>query len=159
MMMKFAAALLAAGILLPPLPQATAASPSAQTLLDALRKAMLERPRRFAQLRLHTVGDDRDRWLRGRAQEWDDLHGVRFTTAQNAGPLSGASGWDGKSRLEPRLRRPRHDRRRHGRARCRPSTKPISIICATSAPDAGGATVVYAGPREAMAGSPTTCSR
>ncbi|MGB8908605.1 MAG: aspartyl protease family protein [Candidatus Cybelea sp.] len=95
MMMKFASALLAAGIFIAPAPQATAALPSARTLLNALRKAMLERP--VASLAsLHTVGAVEILGIRGRAQEWDDVRGVRFTTAQNAGPLSGASGWDNK---------------------------------------------------------------
>jgi PDZ domain/Aspartyl protease len=71
------------------------ASPSTKSLLDALRKATLERP--LASITsLHTAGAIELVGLRGRAQEWDDLRGVRFTSDQNAGALSGASGWDGK---------------------------------------------------------------
>ncbi len=67
----------------------------AATLLAEVRKAMLERP--LASISsIHTVAAVEIVGLRGRGQEWDDLHGVRFTAAQNAAALSGASGWDGK---------------------------------------------------------------
>ncbi len=72
-----------------------AAPTSTVTLLEGLRKAMLGQPLGGI-VSLHTVGSVEVRGIRGRAQEWDDVRGVRFTTAQNAGPSSGASGWDGK---------------------------------------------------------------
>lgn len=68
---------------------------STKTLLDGLRKAMLSEPLASI-VSLHSVGSIEIVGIHGRAQEWDDLRGVRFTTAQNAGALSGASGWDGK---------------------------------------------------------------
>jgi PDZ domain/Aspartyl protease len=71
------------------------AAPSAQSLLASLRKAMLERP--IASISsIHTVGTVEIVGISGKVQEWDDLRGVRFTSDQNAGALSGASGWDGK---------------------------------------------------------------
>ncbi|MFY9663635.1 MAG: aspartyl protease family protein [Candidatus Cybelea sp.] len=145
MMMKFAAALLAAGILLPPTPQATAASPSAQTLLNALRKAMLERP--VASLAsLHTVGTIEVLGIRGRAQEWDDVRTVRFTTAQNAGPLSGASGWDGKVAWnQDYAGLVTIDGGAAGRLQAIEQAYLGGLRYLR--PDAGGATVVYAGPR------------
>lgn len=45
---------------------------------------------------IHTVGSVELLGIRGRAQEWADVRGVRFTVDQNAGALSGASGWDGR---------------------------------------------------------------
>ncbi len=45
---------------------------------------------------IHAVGSMESLGISGRAQEWDDVRGARFTVDQNAGPLSGASGWDGK---------------------------------------------------------------
>ncbi|HEX3670968.1 MAG TPA: aspartyl protease family protein [Candidatus Cybelea sp.] len=74
---------------------ASPAPTSTKTLLDGLRRAMLSESLASI-VSLHTVGSIEIVGIRGRAQEWDDLRGVRFTTAQNAGALSGASGWDGK---------------------------------------------------------------
>jgi hypothetical protein len=74
---------------------ASPAPTSTKTLLEGLRKTMLSEPLASI-VSLHTVGTVEVVGIRGRAQEWDDLRAVRFTTAQNAGALSGASGWDGK---------------------------------------------------------------
>ncbi|MBV8529738.1 MAG: aspartyl protease family protein, partial [Candidatus Eremiobacteraeota bacterium] len=72
-----------------------AAATSTRSVMDALRRAMLTRP--VASIGwLHAVGNIDVVGIRGRMQEWDDVRGVRFTTDQNAGALSGASGWDGK---------------------------------------------------------------
>ncbi|MGA9946300.1 MAG: aspartyl protease family protein [Candidatus Cybelea sp.] len=145
MMMKFAAPLLAAGILLAPVGQATAASPSARTLLNALRKAMLERP--VASLAsLHTVGTVEILGIRGRAQEWDDVRGVRFTTAQNAGPLSGASGWDTKVAWnQDYAGLVTVDGGMAGRLQAIDQAYLGNLRYLRA--DAGGATVIYAGPR------------
>ncbi|MBV8066773.1 MAG: retropepsin-like domain-containing protein, partial [Candidatus Eremiobacteraeota bacterium] len=71
------------------------AETSPKTLLEGLRKAMLSRP--YASIAsLHTVASVTILGIAGRAQEWDDVRSVRFTMDQNAGALSGASGWDGK---------------------------------------------------------------
>ncbi|HYL27913.1 MAG TPA: PDZ domain-containing protein [Candidatus Nitrosotalea sp.] len=71
------------------------AYPSTQTLLEELRKATLGRS--YASISsIHTISSVEVAGIAGRAQEWDDLHGGRFTTDQNAGALSGASGWDGR---------------------------------------------------------------
>jgi hypothetical protein len=147
MMTRFGAALFAAAIFLVA-PTSPAAVPhSARALLEALRKATLDRP--LASLfSLHTVGTVEVLGIRGRGQEWDDVRNVRFTTAQNAGALSGASGWDGKvawsqdyaglvtidggtaGRLQA-INQAYLDNMRYLR------------------PDAGGATVIYAGQRSA----------
>jgi len=73
--------------------QSNASTPA---ILAALRRAMLGRP--IGSLTsIHTVGTVEQLGIRGRAQEWADVRGGRFTIDQNAGPLSGASGWDGKT--------------------------------------------------------------
>ena len=143
--MKCAAALLAAGILLAPVHQATAAPPSARTLLNALRKAMLERP--VASLAsLHTVGTVEILGIRGRAQEWDDVRGVRFTTAQNAGPLSGASGWDNKVAWnQDYAGLVTIDGGMAGRVQAIDQAYLGNLRYLRA--DAGGATVIYGGPR------------
>ena len=83
------------GCLLASMVAPPAASASSKSVLDELRKAMLTRP--VASLEsIHAVGSMQSLGISGRAQEWDDVRGVRFTVDQNAGPLSGASGWDGK---------------------------------------------------------------
>ncbi|MBV8343661.1 MAG: aspartyl protease family protein [Candidatus Eremiobacteraeota bacterium] len=87
----FAACLLAIGGGLAPPP----AQASSKSLLDDLRRAMLGRPIGSI-VSIHTVGSMQSLGIPGRAQEWDDVRGARFTVDQNAGPLSGASGWDGK---------------------------------------------------------------
>ncbi|MGA9273221.1 MAG: aspartyl protease family protein [Candidatus Cybelea sp.] len=121
------------------------AAPSTKSLLDGLRKAMLTRS--IGSLAsIHTAGSIVVVGVRGNAQEWDDVRGVRFTSDQNAGALSGANGWDGKvawnqdyaglvtidggisGRLQA-INQAYLDNLRYLR------------------PDAGGATVVYAGRR------------
>ena len=92
---KAVAAALFFGVLLSASSAPTDATAYAASLLAAVRKAMLERPLTSISS-IHAVGAVEIVGLRGRGQEWDDLRGVRFTTAQNAGALSGAFGWDGK---------------------------------------------------------------
>jgi PDZ domain/Aspartyl protease len=145
MMMKFAAALLGAGIFLAAADSAPAAPASARTLLNSLRKAMLERP--VASLvSLHTVGAVEILGIRGRAQEWDDVRSVRFTTAQNAGPLSGASGWDGKAAWnQDYAGLVTIDAGAAGRLQAIDQAYLGNLRYLR--PDAGGATVIYAGQR------------
>jgi hypothetical protein len=145
MMMKFAAALIAVGVFLAPAGHATAASPSARTLLNALRRAMLERPV-GSLASLHTVATVEILGIRGRAQEWDDVRGVRFTTAQNAGPLSGASGWDGKVAWnQDYAGLVTVDAGMAGRLQAIAQAYLGNLRYLR--PDAGGATVIYAGQR------------
>ncbi len=117
----------------------------AASLLTALRKAMLERP--LASIAsIHTVGAVEIVGLRGRAQEWDDLRGVRFTTAQNAGALSGASGWDGTSAWnQDYAGLVTVDDGTSGRLEAIDQAYLDNLRYLR--PDAGGATVVYAGRR------------
>ena len=76
-------------------PRAAPAFPSTQTLLDGLRKAMLGRSIGSI-ASIHTISTVELLGIPGRAQEWDDVRGAHFTTDQNAGAFSGASGWDGR---------------------------------------------------------------
>jgi hypothetical protein len=87
--------IIAAALLLGAWVHPAAAATSTKSLLDALRKATLDHPLSSI-VSIHTVGNVEIAGIRGRAQEWDDLRDVRFTTAQNAGAFSGAFGWDGK---------------------------------------------------------------
>lgn len=73
----------------------TPGSASTATLLEALRKASLARPLSSISS-IHTAGRIEIVGLKGTAQEWDDLHNRRFSVTQEAGALSGSTGWDGK---------------------------------------------------------------
>jgi len=68
---------------------------STRSLLDALRKSMLARSYGSI-VSLHTAGSVEVVGLRGTVEEWDDPRGVRFAAHQDAGALTGSSGWDGK---------------------------------------------------------------
>jgi hypothetical protein len=78
------------------LPPPTQAAPAyTNLLLDRMRKAMLARPLSSI-ASIHLSGQIEVAGLKGTFQEWDDLRGRRFATAQEAGAFSGGSGWDGK---------------------------------------------------------------
>jgi hypothetical protein len=120
-------------------------SASSKTLLDALRKAMLSRPVSSISS-IHTVGSIETLGISGRAQEWDDVRGVRFTVDQKAGPLSGASGWDGKvSWSQDYAGLVTIDGGIGGRLQAVNQAYLDNLRYLR--PDAGGATVIYAGPR------------
>jgi hypothetical protein len=122
-----------------------AATPS-KTLLDALRKATLERP--LASIAsIHISGNIEIVGIRGRIQEWDDLRGAaRFTAAQNAGALSGASGWDGKvAWSQDYAGLVTVDGGAEGRMQAIDQAYLDTLRYLR--PDVGGATVVYAGQR------------
>ena len=147
MMTRFGAALFAAAIFAVA-PASSAAVPhSPRSLLEALRKATLDRP--LASLfSLHTVGTVEVLGIRGRGQEWDDVHNVRFTTAQNAGALSGASGWDGKvAWSQDYAGLVTIDGGAAGRLQA--INQAYLANMRYLRPDAGGATVIYAGQRSA----------
>jgi hypothetical protein len=131
------------GGLLASLPQA--ASASTQTLLDALRKATLGRPlASIASIR--TAGRVEVVGLKGTAQEWDDLRNRRFTVAQEAGALSGSNGWDGKVAWSSDYSGlVTVDGGQAGRLQAIDQAYLDNL--AYLRPDAGGATIVYAGPQ------------
>lgn len=119
--------------------------PSTKTLMDALRKAMLTRSITSI-VSLHTVGNIDAMGMRGRTQEWDDLRGVRFTSDLNAGALSGASGWDGKvAWSQDYAGLVTIDGGESGRLQAIDQAYLDNLRYLR--PDAGGATVVYAGKR------------
>src|SRR5579871_647619 len=134
------------GCLLASMVAPPAASASSKSVLDELRKAMLTRP--VASLEsIHAVGSMQSLGISGRAQEWDDVRGVRFTVDQNAGPLSGASGWDGKvAWSQDYAGLVTIDGGASGRLQAIDQAYLDNLRYLR--PDAGGATVVYAGRRE-----------
>ncbi len=117
--------------------------PSTKTLMDALRRATLCRS--IASITsIHTVGNVDVLGLRGRTQEWDDLRGVRFTSDLDAGALSGASGWDGKvAWSQDYAGLVTIDGGESGRLQAIDQAYLDNLRYLR--PDAGGATVVYAG--------------
>jgi PDZ domain/Aspartyl protease len=119
--------------------------PSTKTLLDALRRAMLARSI-VTITSLHTVANAEVLGLRGRAQEWDDVRGVRFAADLNAGALSGASGWDGRMAWsQDYAGLVTVDGGASGRLQAIDQAYLDNLRYLR--PDAGGATVVYAGRR------------
>ena len=121
------------------------ASPSTKSLLDALRKATLGRSLGSI-ASIHTAGAVELLGLRGRAQEWDDVRGVRYTTDQNAGAASGASGWDGKVAWnQDYAGLVTIDGGTSGRLQAIDQAYLDNLRYLRS--DAGGATVIYAGSR------------
>ncbi|HVR45946.1 MAG TPA: aspartyl protease family protein [Candidatus Binatia bacterium] len=125
----------------------TAASASSKSVLDELRKAMLTRPLSSIES-IHAVGSIESLGISGRAQEWDDVRGVRFTVDQNAGPLSGASGWDGKvAWSQDYAGLVTIDGGASGRIQAIDQAYLDNLRYLR--PDAGGAVVVYAGQRNA----------
>ena len=126
-----------------------AAVPSPQTLLDALRRAMLARPVASI-VSIHTVGSVELLGIRGRAQEWDDVRGTRYTVDQNAGALSGASGWDGRTAWnQDYAGLVTIDGGAAGRLQAIDQAYLDNLRYLR--PDAGGATAIYAGERSAQA--------
>jgi hypothetical protein len=121
------------------------AAPSTKSLLDGLRKAMLTRP--IGSLSsIHTAGSIVVVGIHGNAQEWDDVRGVRFTSDQNAGALSGANGWDGKVAWnQDYAGLVTIDGGMSGRLQAINQAYLDNLRYLR--PDAGGATVVYAGRR------------
>ncbi len=142
---KAVAAALFFGVLLSASSAPTDATAYAASLLAAVRKAMLERPLTSISS-IHAVGAVEIVGLRGRGQEWDDLRGVRFTTAQNAGALSGAFGWDGKKAWDQDYAGlVTVDGGMAGRLQAIDQAYLDNLRYLR--PDAGGATIVYAGRR------------
>ncbi len=142
---KAIAAALGLSFLLPAVSAPAEPPAYAASLLTALHKAMLERPLASI-MSIHTVGAIEIVGLRGRGQEWDDLRGGRFTTAQNAGALSGAAGWDGTSAWDQDYAGlVTVDGGTSGRLRAIDQAYLDNLRYLR--PDAGGATVVYAGRR------------
>jgi len=93
---------------------------------------------------IHTVGTIVLAGIRGRAQEWADVRGVRFTIDQNAGALSGASGWDGKTAWsQDYAGLITIDGGTAGRLQA--ANQAYLDNLRYLRPDAGGATIIYAG--------------
>jgi hypothetical protein len=126
-------------------PAPAGAATSTQSLLEGLRKAMLGRSVGSISS-IHTTGTIEVLGIRGTTQEWDDVRGVRFVSDQAAGALSGASGWDGKvswSRDYAGL--VTIDGGDAGRLQAIDQAYLDNLRYLR--PDAGGATVIYAGRR------------
>lgn len=138
---------LAVGISIVPGAVGAESGASTPTVLAALRTAMLGRPI-AAIASLHTVGTVELLGIRGRAQEWADVLGGRYTVDENAGPLSGASGWDGKTAWsQDYAGLVTIDGGTAGRLQAIDQAYLDNLRYLR--PDAGGATVVYAGRRTA----------
>ncbi len=98
---------------------------------------------------IHAIGSMQSLGITGRAQEWDDVRGVRFTVDQNAGPLSGASGWDGRvAWSQDYAGLVTVDGGAAGRIQAIDQAYLDNLRYLR--PDAGGAVVVYAGQRSAL---------
>ncbi|MBV9333966.1 MAG: retropepsin-like domain-containing protein, partial [Candidatus Eremiobacteraeota bacterium] len=146
-----AALLLAIGIVLAA-PDAQA-EPAASTpsVLASLRKAMLARPL-SSLISMHTAGTVELAGIRGRGQEWIDVRGGRFIVSQSAGALSGSSGWDGKTAWsQDYAGLVTVDGGQAGRLQSIDQAYLDGLRYLR--PDAGGATVVYAG-RQSENGTP-----
>ncbi len=125
---------------------AAAHAANTQTVLDGLRKAMLERSIGSI-TSIHTVGNIEVLGLHGRVQEWADVRGSRFTTAQTAAALSGAAGWDGKTAWNQDYSGlVTIDGGAAGRLQAIDQAYLDNLRYLR--PDAGGATIVYAGRRQ-----------
>ncbi|HEX8827059.1 MAG TPA: aspartyl protease family protein, partial [Xanthobacteraceae bacterium] len=92
---RLSSAVLSVALWLCVLPPAGAADP-AESILASLRGATLARPLSSLSS-IHTSGKIEVLGIGGTAEEWDELGPMRFTQSQDAGALTGASGWDGKS--------------------------------------------------------------
>ncbi len=126
-------------------PAAAESSPSTKVLLDALRKATLARPLSSI-TSIHTTGSIELVGIRGTAQEWDDLRDARFTGSLEAGALSGSFGWDGKLAWnQDYAGLVTVDGGMGGRSQTIDQAY-LDNLCYLR-PDAGGATVIYAGRR------------
>jgi hypothetical protein len=121
------------------------ASLSTHSLLEALRRAMLSRSVNSI-YSLHTAAAVEVVGIRGTLQEWDDVRGVRFVADQEAGALTGASGWDGKvAWSQDYAGLVTIDGGTAGRLQAIDQAYLDNLRYLR--PDAGGATVVYAGER------------
>jgi hypothetical protein len=121
------------------------AAVSTRSLLEGMRKAMLARP--FGSISsIHTSGSIDVVGIRGATQEWDDLRFSRYATFQNAGALTGSSGWDGKvAWSQDYSGLVTIDGGTTGRLQA--IDQAYFATLRYLRPDAGGATVVYAGAR------------
>ena len=121
------------------------AAPSTKSLLDALRKVMLSRPVGSI-VSIHSAGSIEIFGIGGTMQEWNDVRGVRFTESQNAGALSGSNGWNGKVAWgQDYAGLVTIDGGTAGRLQAIDQAYVDNLRYLR--PDAGGATVVYAGGR------------
>jgi hypothetical protein len=115
------------------------------TLLERLRKATLTRSLSSI-ASIHTSGRIEVVGLNGTSQEWDDLRGRRFTATQEAGALSGGNGWDGKvAWSQDYAGLVTIDGGAAGRLQAIDQAYLDNF--GYLRPDAGGATVIYAGQR------------
>jgi hypothetical protein len=115
------------------------------TLLERLRKATLARPLNSI-ASIHTSGRIEVVGLNGTAAEWDDLRGRRFTATQDAGALTGGTGWDGKVAWnQDYAGLVTIDGGAGGRLQA--IDQAYLDTFGYLRPDAGGATVIYAGQR------------
>jgi predicted aspartyl protease len=140
-------AVLAGLVLMLALPSTPARAAGAYTsvLLERLRKATLGRPLSSISS-IHLSGRIEVVGLKGSFQEWDDLRGRRFATAQDAGALSGGSGWDGKTAwTQDYAGLVTIDAGTAGRLQSIDQAYLDNL--AYLRPDGGGATIVYAGRR------------
>ncbi len=92
----FAAVLFASALPLCAIAAAAAPEGSAQATLTELRKAMLSRPVSSISS-IHVAGTTLVLGIQATAEEWDDAKGLRFSSRQSGGPITGGSGWDGSS--------------------------------------------------------------
>jgi hypothetical protein len=121
------------------------AANSTRLLLEALRKATLGRPL-AAISSIHVSGSALIVGVTAAAQEWDDLRGGRFATAQSGGPVSGAAGWTGKASWNQDYSGlVTIDGGEAGRLQAIDQAYLDNLRYLR--PDAGGATIVYAGRR------------
>lgn len=144
------AALAFAGALLLSAASPAEASTSTRSLLDALRKAMLTRP--LAGISAISIAGKVEIFgLRGTAHEWDDVRGSRFTSCQVAEAQTGCSGWDGRTAWsQDYAGLVTVDAGAAGRLQAIDQAYLDNLRYLR--PDAGGATVIYAG-RQTDAGN------
>ncbi len=121
------------------------ATASTASLLEGLRKAMLSRPIGSISA-IRTSGKIEIFGLTGTVQEWDDVRNAHFRQSQVAGPLTGSSGWDGKTAWsQDYAGLTTIDGGESGRLQSADQAYLDSLQFLR--PDAGGATIVYAGER------------
>jgi hypothetical protein len=118
---------------------------STKSLLEGLRRAVLTRPLSSI-ASIYTDGSIDVLGINGRVAEWDDTRSVRFAVRQNAGPLTGSNGWDGKAAWsQDYAGLVLIDGGAAGRLQAIDQAYFDNLRYLR--PDAGGATVVYAGAR------------
>lgn len=118
---------------------------STKSVLDTLRKAMLSRP--VASITsIHTSGSMDAVGIHGGVQEWDDARNARFAMATTGGPLTGSNGWNGKvAWSQDYAGLVTIDGGASGRLQAIDQAYLDNLRYLR--PDAGGATVIYAGRR------------